>query len=532
MKRFIIIIFLLLGFVGSFAQKKYKKEYLDKDFKFTTKEKAEFYRLIQYDKFGKPKGLVRDYYAKNGRLQFAGYLLSTNPDVLSGEAFWYNEDGSIAEKGVFFNGYKEGVFSVYNNFNGKSYLSQTIQYKRDVENGVIVEYSPSLDTIAFYHMKDGLKDGNYYCVEYDCTRYVNYINGKEEGLEFRIYKDLNKIKRTFYSNGLKQGLEITQILNSKNKTDTLLLSKFNYENNNLEGEQFSYSYPYGNVVVEHSYYKNGKLNGEQTTSIIDTLKDSTFILKKANYIEGKEEGKSFHYNLDMSSKRIETYSECEYHNGLDDGEQKFYYYDNLTKKLVLVESLCYLNHTLNGPQIRNKGWFALTGLCDGVDYIYRKTYVKGLLKDSIYFENGKAVSANYIFDSQGKLIVKEFVRNGLVYSVVGNEAAIVCPLRYQRISNLNCSVYSDSIIIPDMIEYEGKTYKVTIIEDGAFQGGNLKYLFIPATIRYIYEDAFDFVNFEDIVVDENNTYYSIKNKMLFNDFLNQVICEPNRRKNK
>ena len=89
-------------------------EFFDKDWNQTTKEHAEYYREITYDEIGKPDGKVCDYYI-SGEKQFEGYLLSANPDTLTGLCRWYYKNGEISQEGNFSEGELIGTLRSWDN---------------------------------------------------------------------------------------------------------------------------------------------------------------------------------------------------------------------------------------------------------------------------------------------------------------------------------------------------------------------------------------------------------------------------------
>ena len=75
-------------------------EYFDANWKPTTKGQAAYYREINYDENGKPKGVVKDYYI-TGELQFEGQMISVNPEKLDGTCIWYYKNGQKSQETVY-----------------------------------------------------------------------------------------------------------------------------------------------------------------------------------------------------------------------------------------------------------------------------------------------------------------------------------------------------------------------------------------------------------------------------------------------
>jgi len=104
MRKFIICLLLLLVACHIHAQPTQEHvEYYSEDWKRTTKDSADFYRVIRYDKDGKPKGTVRDFYI-SGELQWEGALLTTKPDTMVGVNAWYDKRGYVTGWGYYEDG--------------------------------------------------------------------------------------------------------------------------------------------------------------------------------------------------------------------------------------------------------------------------------------------------------------------------------------------------------------------------------------------------------------------------------------------
>ncbi|MCK6618569.1 MAG: tetratricopeptide repeat protein, partial [Cyclobacteriaceae bacterium] len=75
----------------------------DKEWNVTDEpQQVYYYRLITY-KNGKPSGKVKDYYARNGKLQFEGAMLDDTPknEIATGRCIWYYESGKVSQKAWF-----------------------------------------------------------------------------------------------------------------------------------------------------------------------------------------------------------------------------------------------------------------------------------------------------------------------------------------------------------------------------------------------------------------------------------------------
>ena len=82
-------IYLLL--LGSIARAQ-DTIYFDKNWNKIPKGEHVFYRPMPLQQVGMLL-LLKDYY-RNGNLQFQGYVKPGNEDAYTGDAYWYNENGT------------------------------------------------------------------------------------------------------------------------------------------------------------------------------------------------------------------------------------------------------------------------------------------------------------------------------------------------------------------------------------------------------------------------------------------------------
>ncbi len=149
----LLVIFQLMNFF-LFSQ---KTEYFTIDWKPTTRDNAEYYRIITYDKFRKPVGQVRDFYM-TGKLFFEGQMTSTNPQILEGLCSWYYLNGQLRRQGTFKNGElagklrvwsidgkEEGVLDDTGFFYSSSYLQRNLS-----RIGRLLKHEISLDSAGIY----------------------------------------------------------------------------------------------------------------------------------------------------------------------------------------------------------------------------------------------------------------------------------------------------------------------------------------------------------------------------------------------
>src|SRR5215813_5771193 len=96
-----------------------EKIYYTKDWKpTTTAANAEYYRIISFDKDGKPTGMVRDYYI-TGELQWEGRLTyfdrtDDKRNVSDGTCTWYYKSGKKSSEVTFAAGRENGMRRLWN----------------------------------------------------------------------------------------------------------------------------------------------------------------------------------------------------------------------------------------------------------------------------------------------------------------------------------------------------------------------------------------------------------------------------------
>lgn len=79
----------------------------------------------------------------------------------------------------------------------------------------------------------------------------------------------------------------------------------------------------------------------------------------------------------------------------------------------------------------------------------------------------------------------DFMSNGVYYKITSET-----DLAVEVISKEDAELYVGSIIIPETIEYNGKSYSVTSIGVSAFEKSNLTSITIPKTVKNIRDNAF------------------------------------------
>lgn len=234
-----LLFFLLCNFIS--AQ---QKKYYDLDWQETSAEKAAFYRTTE--KLGS-FFIIKDFFI-SGAKQFEGKsAVAEEPISLEGEAIWYEEDGSVIQKGTFIGNLPHGEISFYYS---DGTLKTSGQYKEGKLNGLYTEYFPSGDISAQGNFVMDLLNGS--SVKYKSAGRpdykVNYKNGAVDG------------PYEFYNSG------------------NHLFSKGNAKNNSQDGfcQEFFYE---GELYAEY-WVKNKKLDGlylefnrKKDTTTIAHLKD-------------------------------------------------------------------------------------------------------------------------------------------------------------------------------------------------------------------------------------------------------------------
>lgn len=117
--------------------------YYDKDWKVvSSKSKAEYYRLVTLDTYGKPQGIVKDYYI-TGELQWEGIMsyidkYDNKNDISEGLSTWYYKNGKKSRQSTM-KGDKEIGTTTYWYENGN--IARTCVYNDNGElNGEYIDY--------------------------------------------------------------------------------------------------------------------------------------------------------------------------------------------------------------------------------------------------------------------------------------------------------------------------------------------------------------------------------------------------------
>jgi S1-C subfamily serine protease/antitoxin component YwqK of YwqJK toxin-antitoxin module len=141
-------------------------EYFNNDWKrVNNKNKAAYYRVINYGSNGLPTGIVRDYYI-TGELQWQGSILlidKDGKDLYDGWCNWYYRNGQRSKLSFYKQGKLDST-TYYWSENGV--LTKEEDYKNDRLHGAMIGYYPDGKLRYMAKYNNGAMEGNYY-IEYD-----------------------------------------------------------------------------------------------------------------------------------------------------------------------------------------------------------------------------------------------------------------------------------------------------------------------------------------------------------------------------
>lgn len=102
------------------------------------------------------------------------------------------------------------------------------------------------------------------------------------------------------------------------------------------------------------------------------------------------------------------------------------------------------------------------------------------------------------------LMASDICIDGIWYKFHGNEAEVTYKGTGEMDFNNYLDRYTDSLIVPESVTYESKTYTVTAIDSGAARFcQNLTYLELPNTIKRVEVDAFYFTGLKEVNIPDN-----------------------------
>ncbi len=328
-----IIVVLLLIFSQNILGQ--QKIYLDENWKKTTQENANFYRLV--DKIKDNLYQIKDYYI-NGNMQMDGYFSNLEKETLQGEIIWYDIKG----KKTILRNYDKGKLE-----------------------GTIISFLTNGNVIS----KGTYKNGKPYSgtIKDNCAcpvSYTKYIKGKKQS-DITYYQDSNiRAKEKFYF--------IEKNSQSSYYNEELPLKEVYYDKNNNEiGTLFytkkdTYSISHG---TEISFYEENQQ--------ISAIKSKIIFIKEYKKTEETvyhKNGEKWLYGQYKEGEKwnggfLIDRTERNYKEGIQIGEE-ITYDENLDK--ILVQTTYKNGKPYNGSVIK---------------YRTKQTYKEGnLLKEEEYYD--------------------------------------------------------------------------------------------------------------------------------------------------
>ncbi|WP_324023661.1 hypothetical protein QSV08_12455 [Maribacter sp. BPC-D8] len=214
------------------------KIYFNKDWKTTTKEEAQYYRILQ--KKNDSLFHIKDYYI-NGNLQMEGYFSNLEEETLEGENVFYTANGKISDRVNYKKGILHGLRTVYLE-NGK------IDYTTEYVDGTVYE---------------GVNMGGYYKEFYEKGKLIKMV-------EFDAPNYFNKLATRIY------GIEKDTIYWMSNKGDELIGTGI-YDSSSskiIDGLDISHQL----LIIVYTNYKNSKREGIQKVFYRnELLAEQTFV---------------------------------------------------------------------------------------------------------------------------------------------------------------------------------------------------------------------------------------------------------------
>ena len=97
---------------------------------------------------------------------------------------------------------------------------------------------------------------------------------------------------------------------------------------------------------------------------------------------------------------------------------------------------------------------------------------------------------------------------------------------YNAVQFVSTNSSVQNLVIPEKVTFKGRTYDVVSINtrNGGFRSETISSVTIPKSVRLIIE--FNAKNLEEIIVDENNPYYTSQDGVLFTKSLYTLIAYP------
>ena len=114
-----------------------------------------------------------------------------------------------------------------------------------------------------------------------------------------------------------------------------------------------------------------------------------------------------------------------------------------------------------------------------------------------------------------------------IYYVINDDQKTVSVSCRGEIYTSYSNEYSGKVIIPSTVKYNGKEYTVTGINNGAFFGCNVTYVYIPNTVTLIKTLAFSGSSIKSIRIPSSMTYIYTEAFMSCNNLTYVVIGNTN-----
>lgn len=216
------------------------------------------------------------------------------------------------------NGLKEGIQESYDD---KGRLMSRVEYSADIKNGIYERYDILSGDIAEKGIyKNGKKEGIWEYNDFGLTyREISYKDGKYDGAyrSFDVQNGKKVLKeRRYYTDGVRSGIAETYI-NGK------IYCKTGYANGKKDGIFVSYAMDGTKTVVGE--YLDGKKTGEWTHYLVGDL-----VLRVENYKDGKKHGlckECYYHQTKQVGLEIDYVVETNYIDGLIDGEFPYEEFD-------------------------------------------------------------------------------------------------------------------------------------------------------------------------------------------------------------
>lgn len=177
-----------------------KKIYYDSDWKVSNLSEAEYYRLVSFDKNGKPIGKVKDYYM-SGVLQWEGQLsymdkFDNSKDVIDGKCIFYTRQGKKERIDYYKNGeiIKPSIYFYYYP-SGKLKSKISVKYGKKEGESIWYYENGEIRSRGFYN--ENKANGLYTWFEENGE--INTINIYDNGVPIsKFWIKYDSYNKSFY----------------------------------------------------------------------------------------------------------------------------------------------------------------------------------------------------------------------------------------------------------------------------------------------------------------------------------------------